>query len=607
MKKLIINENEKNNIINLYRKHDILLSEAKGGRIGRKLSRLLSSKNLDDLIGGIDSLFSGERNYYTYSITPNGGLKVESTLVDKETFIDDLNEIIDEMTSQNGRVSLSSENTRNFFTQLFMINDAKFAMDFIQDRINQLDVTDTKFAEKIDALGDLVTNALGNDIFKSDFPVEITYFKKLFDLLSSQKFIESGPKEKVKLINSIATKPRVLSSADIARLESKLLENTRALIELFKGLSKSSKQIKSEIKDLVSSYIANDFKNGDSYAKEILLKLNELETRGNDTGKKFLQIIKLELEQGTSEEKLLLDSLNEMNDYEMFAQLRDVAPPNIFKSIQSALQDMLDAIPLGYKNKTRMVGGKETSKRTFGLLLNNRKFWIKFLTFMFSGQFITPREIYRTIIKSSGSSGSKTVTKSMVNLYVRSVAGQLMFPAFNFVFWGIAEPVADYWADGINNSDSLFWKTIRDWFGDDGKIEWTDFDREELLERGTVMEQTFWKQVKERFGEDNAASVDWIDLIPRVEPAWPLVLDMLWGTNSKSTEPVTVLPDAPVVDEETYRDNIIGFKQWLEDNGIEYKSLPTPKRLDDGSYKIKKKNESIETFYIYENGTFKQD
>ena len=607
MKKLIINENEKNNIINLYRKHDILLSEAKGGRIGRKLSRLLSSKNLENLIGGIDSLFSGERNYYTYSITPNGGLKLESTLVDKDTFIDDLNEIIDEMTSQNGRVRLSSENTRNFFTQLFMVNDAKFAMDFIQDRINQLDVTDVQLDRKLDSLSDLVLNALGNDIFKSDFPVEVTYFQKLYDLLSSQKFVDAGPKEKIKLINNIATKPRVLSSADISRLESKLLENTRALIELFKGLSKSSKQIKSEIKDLISSYIANDFKNGDSYAKEILLKLNELETRGNDTGKKFLQIIKLELEQGTPEEKLLLDSLNEMNDYEMFSQLRDVSPPNILNSIQSALQDMLDTIPLGYKNKTRMVGGKETSKRTFGLLLNNKKFWIKFATFMFSGQFITPREIYRTIIKSSGSSGSKTVTKSMVNLYVRSVAGQLMFPAFNFVFWGIVEPIADGIEDAVNNNDNFFANILKDYFGDGGKIDWTDFDRDELLERGTVMEQTFWKQVEERFGEDNAASVDWIDLIPRVEPAWPLVIDFLWGTNSKSTEPVNVIPDAPVVDEETYRDNIVDFKKWLEDNNIEYKSLPTPKRLDDGSYKIKKKNESIETFYIYENGTFKQD
>ena len=200
MKKLIINENEKNNIINLYRKHDILLSEAKGGRIGRKLSRLLSSKNLENLIGGIDSLFSGERNYYTYSITPNGGLKLESTLVDKDTFIDDLNEIIDEMTSQNGRVRLSSENTRNFFTQLFMVNDAKFAMDFIQDRINQLDVTDVQLDRKLDSLSDLVLNALGNDIFKSDFPVEVTYFQKLYDLLSSQKFVDAGPKEKIKLL-----------------------------------------------------------------------------------------------------------------------------------------------------------------------------------------------------------------------------------------------------------------------------------------------------------------------------------------------------------------------------------------------------------------------
>jgi len=276
--------------------------------------------------------------------------------------------------------------------------------------------------------------------------------------------------------------------------------------------------------------------------------------------------------------------------------LRDTAPQDVRESLTAAAKDMLEVLPF-----------RRNSEGKFSLLagLRNGQFWTKFVTFMLSGQFLTPKDIYNTMIKSAGSSGANTTLRTLRNLYVRAVAGKLMFPAFNFVFWGLLNPTLDWIKDGINNSDGLLWETIRDWIGDGGTINGiTDFDRGELETWQEILDATVNNQIKERWLADGVTGFDVDDFFVGIEPMWPVALEYMWGANSPDAPPVE---DLPVTDVVTYRDNISSFNNWLEDNNIEKKTTSIPKRLDDGAYEVTLKGDNTPTYYIYHNNAFKQD
>ena len=179
-----------------------------------------------------------------------------------------------------------------------------------------------------------------------------------------------------------------------------------------------------------------------------------------------------------------------------------------------------------------------------------------------------------------------------------------MFPALNLVFWGLFEPTLAWMEDGINNSNSWLFSTIRDWRGESGKIDLTDFDRDEFATVGDVFIDTFNKQVRERWREDGVTAFDVDDFFVNIEPIWPYVLELFWGANNPDAAPVQ---DLPVVDATAYRDNISSFNNWLEDNNIEKKPTSIPERLDDGAYEVTLKGDNTPTYYIYDNNTFKQD
>ena len=593
MGKIIITENEKNEILNLYKSRNIIL-EARGGKTGRKLARLLGNAGMENARALTKSLLSGNRDYYIYSIAADGTYTLRRGQYDKEEFLDFIEDFTERI--EDGTLSMTTKEINDFFVNLFLKNDADFTVKFITDRIEKLVSSDPQFAMKIDFISDLINNSRNNDLFRAYFPVESTYFKKLSDLIESDDFIDAGPSEKVNLLKSINTQPKTLSNRDLKRLAGEQIKYAREIIEILKGFRKSTKQLKSEINDLIDSYVAGDFVNTSQYGKQILLKLNELETRANDVGKQYLKVIRANIEDsGDPNLEELALTLSTMDDGKAFKALRDTAPQDVRESISAALKDMLDVLPFRKNSE---------GKYTIPAGLSNKQFWMKFVTFMFTGQYITPKDIYNTIIKSAGSSGTNTTLRSFRNLYVRAVAGKLMFPAFNFIFWGLLEPTFAWIRDGINESDTWLWETIRDWVGDDGKLGVTDFDRSGLETWQEILDATVNKQIKERWREDGVTGFDLNDFFIDIEPMWPVALEYIWGANSPDAAPVQ---DLPVVDAIAYRDNISSFNNWLEDNDIEKKTTSIPKRLDDGAYEVTLKGDNTPTYYIYDNDTFKQD
>lgn len=593
MGKILITENEKNEILNLYKSHNIIL-EARGGKIGRKLARLLGNVGMENAGALTKALLSGNRDYYIYSIAADGTSTLRRGQYDKEEFLDFIEDFTDRI--EDGTLSMTTKEINDLFVNLFLKNDADFTVKFITDRIENLKSSDPQFPMKIDFISNLIDNSLNNDLFRTYFPVESTYFKKVSDLIKSDDFIDAGPSEKLNQLKAVNTKPTTLSKKDLRRLAGEQIKYASEIVEILKGFRKSTKVLKSEINDLISAYASGDFVNTTQYGKQILLKLNELETRANDAGKQYLRYVKTQLsESGDPNLEDLLITLDTMDDGNAFKKLRDTAPQDVRESLAAAAKDMLEVLPFRKNSdgKLSLIEG-----------LKNRQFWMKFLTFMSTGQFITPKDIYNTMIKSAGSSGISTSLRTFRNLYIRAVAGKLMFPAFNFVFWGLLEPTLDWIEDGINNSDGLFWETIRDWWGDGGKIDLTDFDRGELETWQEILDETLNKQIKERWKADGVTGFDVDDFFVGIEPMWPVALEYMWGANSPDSPPVE---DLPIVDVEAYRDNISSFNNWLEDKNIEKKPTSIPKRLDDGAYEVTLKGDKTPTYYIYDNNTFKQD
>jgi hypothetical protein len=560
MGKLLITENEKNEILNLYKSKNIIL-EGRGGKVGRKLARLLGKSGMENAGKLAKDLLSGNRDYYIYSVTADGTITLRGGQYDKEEFLD----FIEDFTGgiENGTISMTSKQINDLFVNLFLKNDANFTVRFITDRIEKLISSDPQFAMKIDFINDLINNSRNNDLFRAYFPVESTYFKKLSDLIESDDFIDAGPSEKVNLLKSINTQPKTLSNRDLKRLAGEQIKYAREIIELLKGFRKSTKQLKSEINDLIDSYVAGDFVNTSQYGKQILLKLNELETRANDVGKQYLKVIRANIENsGDPNLEELALTLSTLDDGKAFKALRDTAPQDIRESINAALKDMLEVLPFRKNSE---------GKYSLPAGISDNQFRIKFLTFMTTGQFITPKDIYNTIIKSAGSSGIKTTLRTLRNLYVRTVAGKLMFPAFNFIFWGLLEPTIAWIRDGINESDNWFWEYIKDRYGDGGKISLgiADFDRSELETWQETLDYTVNKQIKERWKADGVTGFDVDDFFVGIESMWPLALQYMWWTNSPDAPPVE---DLPVTDVVSYKDNINSFKNWLKDNDIEKKT-----------------------------------
>lgn len=593
MGKVVITENEKNDILNLYKSHNIIL-EARGGKIGRKLARLLGNVGMENAGALTKALLKGNRNYYIYSIASDGTSTLRRGQYDREEFLDFIEDFTDRI--EDGTLSMSTKEINDLFVNLFLKNDADFTVKFITDRIDNLTSSDPQFPTKLDFISDLIDNSLNNDLFRAYFPVESTYFKKLSDLIKSDDFIDAGPSEKLNQLKAVNTKPTTLSKKDLKRLAGEQIKYALEILEILKGFRKSTKVLKSEINDLISSYAAGDFVNTTQYGKQILLKLNELETRANDAGKQYLTYIKKQLaESGDSNLEELRVKLDTLDDGKAFKKLRDTAPQDVRESLTAAAKDMLEVLPFRRNSK---------GKFSFFAGLRNWQFWTKFVTFMLSGQYLTPKDIYNTMIKSAGSSGTNTTLRTLRNLYIRAVAGKLMFPAFNFVFWGLLQPTFDWFEDGINNLDGLFWETLRDWFGDGGKIDLTDFDRGELETWEEILDATVNKQMKERWQADGVTGFDVDDFFVGIEPMWPVALEYMWGANSPDAPPVE---DLPVTDVVTYRDNISSFNNWLEDNNIEKKTTSIPKRLDDGAYEVTLKGDNTPTYYIYHNNAFKQD
>jgi len=565
MGKILITENEKNEILNLYKSHNIIL-EARGGKIGRKLARLLGNVGMENAGTLTKALLSGNRDYYIYSIAADGTSTLRRGQYDKEEFLDFIEDFTDRI--EDGTLSMTTKEINDLFVNLFLKNDADFTVKFITDRIENLKSSDPQFSMKIDFISDLIDNSLNNDLFRTYFPVESTYFKKVSDLIKSDDFIDAGPSEKLNQLKAVNTKPTTLSKKDLRRLAGEQIKYAREIVEILKGFRKSTKVLKSEINDLISAYAAGDFVNTTQYGKQILLKLNELETRANDAGKQYLRYVKKQLEEsGDPNLEELKITLDTMDDGKAFKKLRDTAPQDVRESLAAAAKDMLEVLPF-----------RKNSDGKFSLIegLKSRQFWMKFLTFMSTGQFITPKDIYNTMIKSAGSSGRSTSLRTFRNLYIR----------------------------GINNSNSWLFSTIRDWRGESGKIDLTDFDRDEFATVGDVFIDTFNKQVRERWREDGVTAFDVDDFFVNIEPIWPYVLELFWGANNPDAAPVQ---DLPVVDATAYRDNISSFNNWLEDNNIEKKPTSIPERLDDGAYEVTLKGDNTPTYYIYDNNTFKQD
>jgi len=595
MSKIIITENEKNEILNLYKSRNIIL-EARGGKIGRKLTRLLGNAGMENAGALTKALLSGNRDYYIYSIAADGTYTLRRGQYDKEEFLDFIEDFTNRI--EDGTLSMTTKEINDFFVNLFLKNDADFTVKFITDRIENLKSSDPQFPMRIDFISDLIDKSLNNDLFRTYFPVESTYFKKVSDLIKSDDFIDAGPSEKLNQLKAVNTKPTTLSKKDLRRLagEQNKIKYAREIVEILKGFRKSTRVLKSEINDLISAYAAGDFVNTTQYGKQILLKLNELENRANDAGKNYLRYVKKQLEEsGDPNLEELKIKLDTMDDGKAFKKLRDTAPQDVRESLTAAAKDMLEVLPFRRNSdgKLSLIEG-----------LKSGQFWMKFLTFMSTGQFITPKDIYNTMIKSAGSSGKSTSLRTFRNLYIRAVAGKLMFPALNLVFWGLFEPTLAWMEDGINNSNSWLFSTIRDWRGESGKIDLTDFDRDEFASVGDIFIDTFNKQVRERWREDGVTAFDVDDFFVNIEPIWPSVLELFWGANSPDAAPVQ---DLPVVDATAYRDNISSFNNWLEDNDIEKKTTSIPKRLDDGAYEVTLKGDNTPTYYIYDNNTFKQD
>ena len=486
-----------------------------------------------------------------------------------------------------------------FSTKLFLANDADFAVTLISNQIDNLDPTNSLYNDILDKLVDLVGNAAGNDVFKTQFPTEHTYFVKMANLFDSDEFINAGPVEQVKRVKDINTKPSILSATRAESLRDVQISYAREILQLIRGFRKSAQQIRAEILDLTDAYASNDFKDGKSYARAILLKLNELETRGNDLGSSYLKIVKKSIEEKNKDGSFddLLEYINTLDDDDAFRVLRDTAPQTVVKALKRAINDIREVFPFVWKPETK-------TKIRFKF---DDKFWKKLGTYIVTSQFVTIKDIYNTAIKSSGRSGSSTALKTALNLATRNVAGQVLFPIINASFWGFIAPIQDAIRDKINNSDSGFWDYMKDWLGDGGEIgkNWTDFDRDltegwfENLSRS--FSNTFTKMIK----REGAFGLEMKDLIPFIGfRNITTLMEFLYNLDLTSTDPVNVTNPAEV---EGYRDNISSFNNWLEDNNIEKKTTSIPKRLDDGAYEVTLKGDNTPTYYIYDNNTFKQD
>jgi hypothetical protein len=603
-KKIFINESDKNNIIELYRSHNIIL-ETRGSAIAIRVAEFLARKGIPDFAKIIsDGFIRSDRNYYHFPVNQDGTLgSVYQTPLDGDSFAEYLKNLLNDIDS--GDINISDASLYNLFTKLFLLNDANFMMRFISDRIKELDPTKSNFSTQLDQLIDFVENAKNNDIFKTNFRTESTYFQKMYELIFSEKFIDAGDIEKTRMLKDNNTVPKVLSDKQIERLNEVQIFYAKEIIKLINNWKKGNSTLKSEINDLINAYASSNFTNTEAYARAILLKLNQLETKGNDLGKQYLNLIREKMEK-SGEYSSLLDSLNNMDADKAFRVIRDSAPQTVKRSIGLAFKDMLDVLPIRRKDiKVKDIDGTiKTQKKGFTFNLNKR-FWIRAGIFALSGQFITPKEIYETIIKSASSSSNATKRRAIKNLYVRSVSGQILFPAINMAFWGIVNPIIDAIQDYINNNDNFFTENFRDWFGDSGKVSWTDFDRDETKEGLENFVNSFLSEVDKRTGKEGVTNLSWSDLVPHPQPYIDDLFNLLYNVDP-SSEVNTVNP-IDTAEVTTYRDNLMSFNNWLEDNDIEKKPTSIPKRLDDGAYEVILKGEKTPTYYIYDNNTFKQD
>jgi hypothetical protein len=601
-KKITITESERKEIRKLYLSHDVLLeqellTEKRGSSIGKKLARFLSSRGTEGLSNSALNLIKRGRNYYIIDYSMNGVGGMRRTPVSGDSFADYIDELIKAI--EDGRLSLSDGQVKNLFTKLFLANDADFAVTLISNQIDNLDPTNSLYNDILDKIVDLVGNAAGNDVFKTQFPTEHTYFVKLATLFDSDEFINAGPVEQVKRLKEINTKPSILSASRAEALRDVQISYTRELIELIRGFGKSSKQIQSEIIDLTDAYASNDFRDGKAYARAILLKLNELETRGNDLGSSYLKIVKKSIEEKNKDGSFdaLLKYIDTLDDGDAFRVLRDTAPQTVVKALKRAINDIREVFPLVWKSDTK-------TKIRFKF---DEKFWKKLGTFILTSQFITIKDIYNTAIKSSGQSGGATALKTALNLATRNVAGQVLFPIINASFWGFIAPIMDAIRDKINNSDSGFWDYMKDWLGDGGEIgkSWTDFDRDLTEDWFVNLSRSYSNTFKKMIEKEGAFGLEWKDLVPFVGfRNITTLMEFLYNLNWTSTEPTNVTNPAEV---EGYRDNINSFKNWLKDNDIEKKTTSIPKRFDNGAYEVTLKGDNTPTYYIYDNNTFKQD
>ena len=105
MGKIIITENEKNEILNLYKSRNIIL-EARGGKTGRKLARLLGNAGMENARALTKSLLSGNRDYYIYSIAADGTYTLRRGQYDKEEFLDFIEDFTERI--EDGTLSMTT-------------------------------------------------------------------------------------------------------------------------------------------------------------------------------------------------------------------------------------------------------------------------------------------------------------------------------------------------------------------------------------------------------------------------------------------------------------------------------------------------------------------
>jgi len=106
MGKLILTENEKSEILNLYKSKNIIL-EGRGGKVGRKLAKLLGKSGMENANSLTKGLLKGNRDYYTYTVNSDGTLTLRSGQYDKEQFYDYIEDLHEKI--ENGTISMSQK------------------------------------------------------------------------------------------------------------------------------------------------------------------------------------------------------------------------------------------------------------------------------------------------------------------------------------------------------------------------------------------------------------------------------------------------------------------------------------------------------------------